>query len=362
MTYETFRELAPLYVLGALDGVERVEFERYLAANRPRCEAELAEFQAVADQLAQAAPAAQPSPEAFRGVMQAVEGPAKTASARKPAAEPVRRKGFGFESLLLGWLPWMATAAMCVLLVIMTGQMRTMTQRYLEQQSENEKSQALLTGQITKISQLSSNLEAQARDFKAQAEQLQAENEALERDTQTLKATNAKLAADKIELLRVTDELRQQAARQDAQVTSLQTQLSDHDALVATLQKQLSEQNARLGLLMDPAIRLAQLADPKNGSKATARVYWQDATKQGMIIVSNLQPILEGEGKDLELWALCGNLPPVPAGLFWTDSTGHGVMEIRLSKELACADKFAVTIEPEGGVQAPTGPVVLVGQ
>jgi anti-sigma-K factor RskA len=362
MTHETFRELAPLYVIGALDGVERVEFERYLAANRPRCEAELAEFQAVADQLALAAPAAQPSPEVFKRVMTAVEGPAKPASPRAPGAAEGRRKGFGFESLLLGWIPWTATVAMCVLLVIMTGQMRTMTQRFLEQQSENEKSQAQLTGQIAKISQLSSNLEAQAGEFKAQAEQLRAENETLERDAETLKATNGKLAADKIELLRVTDELRQQVARQDAQVTSLQTQLSDHDALVASLQKQLGEQNERLGLLMDPAIRLAQLADPKNGTKATARVYWQDATKQGLIIVSNLQPILEGEGKDLELWALCGDQPPVPGGLFWTDATGHGVMEIKLSKESACADKFAVTIEPEGGVQAPTGPVVLVGQ
>lgn len=362
MTHETFRELAPLYVIGALDGVERAEFERYLAANRPLCQAELAEYQAVADQLALAAPSAQPSPEVFRRVMAAVEGPAKPASARAPDTRREPRKGFGFESLLLGWVPWTATAAMCVLLVIMTGQMRTMTQRFLEQQSENEKSQTVLTGQIAKITQLSSNLEEQAGDFKAQAEQLHAENEALQRDAETLKATNGKLAADKIELLRVTDELRQQVARQDAQVTFLQTQVSDHDALVASLQKQLGDQNERLGLLLDPAIRLAQLADPKNTTKATGRVYWQDAAKQGLIVVSNLQPTLEGEGKDLELWALCGTQPPVPAGLFWTDATGHGVMEIKLSSESACADKFAVTIEPEGGVQAPTGPVVLSSQ
>ena len=292
----------------------------------------------------------------------APEQPGNPVPADAPGAAQGRRRGFGLPTLLLGWVPWLATAALCALVLVMTVQMRTMTQRYLQQQGGNEKSQALLTGQIADITRLSSNLEAQAGEFKAQAEQLHAQNESLERDKETLKATNGKLAADKIDLAHLADEFRQQISQQQAQVSSLQSQLGDRDAVAAALQRQISDQNDRMALLLDPAVRLAPLADPKNATKATGRIYWLDAAKEGLVIVSNLQPILEGEGKDLELWVLCGNQPPVQAGLFWTDNTGHGVTQIKMANESACADKFLVTIEPEGGVQAPTGPVVLSGQ
>ncbi len=103
------------------------------------------------------------------------------------------------------------------------------------------------------------------------------------------------------------------------------------------------------------------MADPKGQTKAAARVYWHDVKKSGVLVASNLQPVLKGQYKCLELWAICGSEAPVPAGLFWTDNTGHGVLEIKLGKQMACVDKFAVTIEPVGGVPAPTGSMILQG-
>lgn len=105
MTHESFRELAPLYVIGALDGAELVEFERYVAANRSRCEAELTELQAVADQLALAVPLAQPSPEVLKRVLTAVEKSGRPIPALGPSAERPKRKGSGWESFIFGWIP-----------------------------------------------------------------------------------------------------------------------------------------------------------------------------------------------------------------------------------------------------------------
>jgi anti-sigma-K factor RskA len=130
---------------------------------------------------------------------------------------------------------------------------------------------------------------------------------------------------------------------------------------VAALEKQVGQQSASLDLVMDPAVRVSQMTDPSGATKGAAKVYWHDTKKTGLVVVSNLQAVIKGQGKDLELWAFCGDKPPVPAGLFWTDATGHGVAEIKLVKELACVSKFAVTIEPAGGVQVATGPVVLLG-
>ena len=52
---------------------------------------------------------------------------------------------------------------------------------------------------------------------------------------------------------------------------------------------------------------------------------------------------------------------PVPAGVFDPDPSGRALFE---STEFppADAEAFAVTVEPRGGVPAPTGPIVLVGK
>jgi hypothetical protein len=46
----------------------------------------------------------------------------------------------------------------------------------------------------------------------------------------------------------------------------------------------------------------------------------------------------------------------------WTDDSGHAVFPVKLAKDMACIDKFAVTVERAGGVPAPVGAPVLIGQ
>src|SRR6185503_21015837 len=86
----------------------------------------------------------------------------------------------------------------------------------------------------------------------------------------------------------------------------------------ASLEQKVSEQEAFLELMKDPAISVANLADPKGG-KSTAKVYWHSVTKKGMVVVSNLQAVPKGKGTSLELWTFCGDKPPVATKLFWTE-------------------------------------------
>lgn len=346
MTHEQFRELLPLYVIGALDGEELRDFERYVGSNRERCTPEIADFQTVADQLAFAAPSAQPSAEVFDRVMAGIGEPEPS---RVPVRAPVAvtRERFDWSALFSGWIPWAATAVVATVLVITTGQLRSMTQRYRDQLDENAKQRSALMQQNARISDLSSNVEAQAKQFKSETDQLRVTNTSLQQDVDALKIANAKLAAEKTDLLRVATELRQQISMQNQQI--------------ALLKQGVDEQTDRLALFMDPSTRVAQMADPKGQTKATARIYWHDVKKSGVLVASSLQPVLKGQDKCLELWAICGNEAPVPAGLFWTDNTGHGVLEIKLAKQMACVDKFAVTIEPASGVPAPTGSMILLG-
>jgi anti-sigma-K factor RskA len=340
MTHETFREMLPLYVIGALDGDELYNFERYAAENRDRCNAEIVEYQAIADQIALAAPSAQPSPDLYGRIAAAierhgrpVEAPARApapVSARTAVAERPEREGSGLGVLVLRFIPWAATAVFAVMLVSANSQIRTR--------------EHLLQSMTSSYGEQQNNVAAQTKELS----RLRTSNEGLQHDLETLRAANRELTDEKDGLRRAAEEMRQQIERQ-----TLQT---------AALQRKIDEQAASLDLVMDPAIRVAPLADPKGETRGVAKVYWHSTRKTGLMVFSNLVPVPQDQGKCLELWAICGSQPPVAAGIGWTDDSGHGVLEVKLAKDIACIDKFAVTVERAGGVPAPEGSVILTGQ
>jgi anti-sigma-K factor RskA len=84
-------------------------------------------------------------------------------------------------------------------------------------------------------------------------------------------------------------------------------------------------------------------------------VVWH-AVAGGHLFVANLPRA--PEGKAYELWTI-GEGAPRPAGLFQVDARGRGSHRVEPVAGGAPVKVFAVTLEPEGGVPAPTGPMVL---
>lgn len=383
MTHETFREMLPLYVIGALDGDELYHFERYIAENRELCRIEIAEYQAIADQMALAPPFAQPSPVVYGRILTAIEEKkspveepvpapvvaptrvpvrvpvAAPAFAPAPVAAPVaerrERKGLNLGLLILHGIPWAAAAVLAFMLISANGQLREMTRLRQALTDDYNKLLAKNDEQHGGMTNLAARLDAQARESSTQAQQFQeqvdklrVENAEQQQSLKTLRAAHTELNAEKVQLQRAADRMREQLEQQ-----ILQT---------AALLKKANEQTASLELLTDPAIRIAPLTDPKGEAKAAAKVYWQSEKKTGLMVVSNLTPVVEGRGKCLEIWAICGSEPPVPAGIGWTDESGSGNLRVKLAKDIACIDKFAVTVENTGGVSTPEGSIILIGQ
>jgi anti-sigma-K factor RskA len=383
MTHETFREMLPLYVIGALDGDELYHFERYIAENRELCRIEIAEYQAIADQMALAPPFAQPSPVVYGRILTAIEEKkspveepvpapvvaptrvpmrvpvAAPAFAPAPVAAPVaerrERKGLNLGLLILHGIPWAAAAVLAFMLISANGQLREMTRLRQAMTDDYNKLLAKNDEQHGGMTNLAARLDAQARESSAQVQQFQeqvdklrVENAEQQQSLKTLRAAHTELNAEKVQLQRAADRMREQLEQQ-----ILQT---------AALLKKANEQTASLELLTDPAIRIAPLTDPKGEAKAAAKVYWQSEKKTGLMVVSNLTPVVEGRGKCLEIWAICGSEPPVPAGIGWTDESGSGNLRVKLAKDIACIDKFAVTVENTGGVSTPEGSIILIGQ
>ncbi len=138
-----------------------------------------------------------------------------------------------------------------------------------------------------------------------------------------------------------------------ANVAQLEGMLQDKD-------RDLKAKDAELAWLKDPRVQVALLRGLESNPTAKAKLLWQPETKQGILWVSGLPPLpLE---QSYELWAFVGD-QPVPAGTFETRPDGATVIPISKEENLGEAPvKFAVSIEPKGGVPKPTGAIVLVGE
>jgi len=143
-------------------------------------------------------------------------------------------------------------------------------------------------------------------------------------------------------------------ARREAQQAAGDRVRAELDAARA----RLAEAEAVRELLARPETRTATLAGLAAAPRARARVVWDPASREAVLLASGLDPAPAGKG--YEVWVI-GTGAPVPAGVFQVDATGRAVFRLPVRDETARVKTFAVTVEPWTGTPAPTGPMVLAG-
>ena len=101
-------------------------------------------------------------------------------------------------------------------------------------------------------------------------------------------------------------------------------------------------------------VRIALLSSLLNDSpKAVAVSLWDNQRQSGVFVVQNLKPL--PADRDYQLWVLDPQNPaPVSAGVFQVDPQGNVRIQFKPDKKILTAGKFAVTLEPKGGLPAPT--------
>jgi len=162
------------------------------------------------------------------------------------------------------------------------------------------------------------------------------------------------LAAALMLLFIAMDDLRLRRQREELQ--SQTAQLSEH---LDKARRDLARNNLRDVVLQSDDVRVLFLGGQGPQPGARAKVFWSDKAKRGILVAGNLAPL--EPGKQYELWVFAQG-KPVPAGVFDPDTAGRALFESPELTAIASAENFAVTIEPRGGVPAPTGPIVLVGK
>jgi len=142
-----------------------------------------------------------------------------------------------------------------------------------------------------------------------------------------------------------------------SQNKALQTQLARASDSLRQNEQEIGSLRADRELLAAPDARTVALAGTKDATTAQARLTYDQRTGRAMLVAANLPPV--PAGKAYQLWFIAGG-KPLPGGLFRPDANGRAELRGTVPTAGRRADTFAVTLEPQDGVPAPTGSMYLL--
>ena len=118
--------------------------------------------------------------------------------------------------------------------------------------------------------------------------------------------------------------------------------------------------NAVVDRLAAPEVRVVELT-ATGPRPPSARMFWNTRTNQWTMFAHFLAR--PAAGKTYQLWLVTNRNEKISAGTFTPDSIGHAVVQAdyALAGGPAALQTIAVTLEPEGGVPQPTGPIIIAG-
>ena len=176
-------------------------------------------------------------------------------------------------------------------------------------------------------------------------------------------AASNKIANDQIvRLLEQRDALKAEAER----AGQLQTRVADLERQVL----KNSDDNKKMLVLLDQAqqnyvekIEKLMHADqyavaPSQDKSAKGTLFWNKGDGTWTLMASNLTPL--PAGKTFELWIITAKGEKIAAGTFDATPAGTAMHEMKLPADVGPIQLAAVTDEPIGGVEKPTGQILFL--
>ena len=153
--------------------------------------------------------------------------------------------------------------------------------------------------------------------------------------------------------------------RLQGRVSMLEARLADAERRVLAAQQTTLEAQrvadqvqTTLAVLAAPDMVRIELTGQSPAPGATARALW--SRNRGMVFTMTNLP-LPAAGRVYQVWVVTADAP-VSAGLLAPDSSGRATAFFSTPRDIPPPVAIAVTLEPAGGVNAPTGPTYLVGR
>jgi|RhiMetdeSRZDD1v2_1073273.scaffolds.fasta_scaffold137853_3 anti-sigma-K factor RskA len=142
-------------------------------------------------------------------------------------------------------------------------------------------------------------------------------------------------------------------------VSDLRREVAARSQEAATLRGEVTRQRELLALLGAPDTQAVALAGLAPSPEARGRMWWNESRRSGFFVASGLPAV--PAGKTYQLWVISGG-KPISAGIFPVDPRGGVALRVGPIPEAAAAEVFAVTLEPAGGLPAPSGQMYLAGK
>jgi anti-sigma-K factor RskA len=156
------------------------------------------------------------------------------------------------------------------------------------------------------------------------------------------------------------------AAQLRARVTGLESQLREatrradaSEGQVAEARRVAFSAQSQVAVLAAPDLTRIDLAGQPAAPRATARAFW--SRSRGLVFTATNLPAPPA-GRAYQLWVLTAQPAPISAGMLAPDTSGRVTARFDAPPDLPRPVAMAVTLEPEGGVPAPTGDKYLVGR
>jgi hypothetical protein len=150
-----------------------------------------------------------------------------------------------------------------------------------------------------------------------------------------------------------------------ARVTGLESQLREAtrraeagEGQMAEARRVAFEAQSQVAVLAAPDLARIDLAGQPVAPGATARAFW--SRTRGLVFTASNLPA-PPPGRAYQLWVLTAQPAPISAGMLSIDANGRVTARFDTPLDLPRPVAMAVTLEPEGGVPAPTGEKYLVG-
>lgn len=130
------------------------------------------------------------------------------------------------------------------------------------------------------------------------------------------------------------------------------------DSVITALNAVVRERDAELAAISGPSVSVMDLSST-GVHPPSARMFWDKATNQWTLFAHGLAT--PKPGRTYELWLVTAD-KKIPAGIFKPADDGSAVVRATYALQPADLKAIAITDEPDGGVSAPTGAVILAAK
>ena len=327
---------ASLYALGALSPDELPEFEGALSRDL-ELQMLVRELRATSALLPAAFPQVVPPPALKGRIMAALDTQADGGFI--VPLEPSRTPGW------VAWMPWAMAACfavLCVALISLGHALRRQAVTLSEELRHSEQEAASLKQQV---GQLQVQVKSQATNYQQRVVSIE-------------KETVRRLEEFSRQTASLTNQLGQQQFETRRQLANFQKQMDqlagDKQALTDALATGIGGGGDRLA-----SARVSVLRPTASGApNALAASVWSAQDQRGVLVVEGLPALPPSQA--YQLWIIDSKVAaPVSAGVLPANATGTLRVQFSAAVHVDSAERFAISIEPNGGVASPTGKIVM---